>query len=105
MKLYPEVNYTEHEIQVTDHLTVFGFDVIVKFKQDSYKTGEIAFYVNITNLSWMTKDADFSSKAICMSSVIHKTEYKFESYDIEYIVVDLATKLTCFDDSDLMNLI
>lgn len=94
MKLIPTVHFTEHEVTISDHLSMFGFDVIIKFKEDSIHYDLLKLFNNVTRVHWMQEVAGFSSKAITVGSFIHHFESNYESYDIEYIIIDMATKMS-----------
>jgi len=94
MKLSPYINNTEHEIKITDHPSMFGFDVIIKFKQDSIYTGALKILHNVTDIRWMHYMPGYSSKIVTVDSFIHSFNHNYESYDVEYVIVEMATKLT-----------
>lgn len=94
MKLIPTVHFTEHEVTISDHLAMFGFDVIIKFKEDSIHYNLLKLFNNVTRIHWMQEVDGFSSKAVTVESFIHGYESNYESYDIEYIIIDMATKMS-----------
>lgn len=94
MKLVPSVHFTEHEITLSDHMSMFGFDVIIKFKEDSVHFNLLKLYSNVTRVHWMQEVSGFSSKAVTVESFIHSFEANYESYDIEYIIIDMATRMS-----------
>ena len=96
MKLSPDTH--KNEIEILSQESEFGFDVIVKYKQDSRYQGKEVVHHNATEVHWMYNKEDegtfsYYQPGVAIESDIHSTGGTRELQYIEYILIEVATEL------------
>jgi len=93
MKLFPFLHMTAHEICVTDHLSMLGFEVIVKTHDDSPHYGNLISLHNITRVSWQDTSPGHNGKVVVIESVIHNDGVTFAIDYVEYVIIEMSVKM------------